>query len=410
MTSTPVPEWLTADLFVSVVETNVDNFDKINSMKADTPFAAGENFLSTLWAIEIEVALKDGSTKICKYMLKVPPSSQQAQALNNMMSSFKRERICYYELFPVFDEMYRKAGKVTKIAPNAYSFDKDLGFDIVLMEDVRQDGFKNMNRLEGLDMDHTKKALDVIAQFHAASATYIVKNNGLPELMMKPMLNEQMVQMLAKGQEPQEKVVEENLPLYKAEQLKDKLISYRPKYLKEIIDSEKRSMDDFNVLSHGDCWSNNIMFQHDEHNNIVKTLLVDFQAGRFTSPALDLQYFLLGSTCLENKIKYYDYFISYYHKQLVENLMILGYPKKLPTLRDVHLWMIDFAFMGYTVILKSLPVVLLDPSTTKDINMDNMMGDKKDGGAMQKAMYTGERYCKQMQQLLPWLANKGYFD
>ncbi|XP_073819745.1 uncharacterized protein [Musca autumnalis] len=410
MPSSPLPEWLTADLFVSVLEKNVENFDKITKFTADTPFAAGENFLSILWAIEIEVALKDGSAKTCRYMLKIPPTSAHAQALIGMMSSFKRERICYYELFPAFDEMYRKAGKATKIAPNAYSFDKDLGFDVILMEDVRQDGFKNMNRLQGLDMDHTKHALDVIAQFHAASATYIVNNNGLPQLMMEPMLKESMVQMLAKAQEPQEQIIMESLPLYKAEDLKEKLASYREKYLEQIVNAENRNMDDFNVLSHGDCWSNNIMFQHDAQNNVLSTLLVDFQAGRFTSPALDLQYFLLGSTCLENKLKYYDYFIQYYHQQLVENLKILGYSKKLPTLRDLHLWMYDFSFMGYTVILKSLPVFLLDPTATKDINMDNMMGDKKDGGAMQKAMYTGEGYCKQMQQLLPWLANKGYFD
>uniref|UniRef100_A0A1I8MRV5 CHK domain-containing protein n=1 Tax=Musca domestica TaxID=7370 RepID=A0A1I8MRV5_MUSDO len=410
MTATPVPEWLTADLFVSVLEKNVENFDKINKFTADTPFTAGENFLSILWAIQIEAALKDGSTKICKYMLKIPPTSAQAQAMIGMMNSFKRERICYYELFPVFDEMYRKAGKVTKIAPNAYSFDKDLGFDVILMEDVRQEGFKNMNRLEGLDMDHAKSALEVLAEFHAASATYIVNNNGLPSLMMAPMLKDGMVEMLAKSQEPQEQVLVECLPIYKAEYLREKLISYRPKYLKEILNSENRSMDDFNVLSHGDCWSNNIMFQHDDKSNVLNTLLVDFQVGRFTSPALDLQYFLLSSTSLDIKLKYYDYFIQYYHQKLIENLKLLGYSKKMPSLRDLHMWMYDYSFMGYTVLLKSLPVILLDPKATKDINMDNMMGDKNDGGAMQKAMYTGVGYCKQMQQLLPWLANKGYFD
>lgn len=167
----------------------------------------------------------DGSTKTRKYMLKIPPTSAQAQAMIGMMNAFKRERICYYELFPVFDEMYRKAGKVTKIAPNAYSFDKDLGFDVILMEDVRQEGFKNMNRLEGLDVDHAKSALEVLAEFHAASATYIVNNNGLPALMMAPMLKDGMVEMLAKSQEPQEQVLVECLPIYKAEYLREKLVS-----------------------------------------------------------------------------------------------------------------------------------------------------------------------------------------
>lgn len=38
------------------------------------------------------------------------------------------------------------------------------------------------------------------------------------------------------------------------------------------------------------------------------------------------------------------------------------------------------------------------------------MGDKSDGGAMQKAMYNGENYCKQMEKILPWMENRGYFE
>lgn len=62
------------------------------------------------------------------------------------------------------------------------------------------------------------------------------------------------------------------------------------------------------------------------------------------------------------------------------------------------------------MILKSLPVFLLDPTTTNDISMDNMMGEKSGGSDMQHAMYTSERYAKHMQQILPWMENRGYFQ
>ncbi|XP_075165607.1 uncharacterized protein LOC142238001 [Haematobia irritans] len=407
--STPIPEWLNADLFVSVLEKNVENFDKINKFSANTPFAAGENFLSILWAIEIEAALKDGSNKTLKYMLKVPPTAQQALQLIAMLNSFNREKICYYKLFPIFDEMYRKAGKVTKIAPKAFKLDKDLGFEVILMEDVRQEGFMNMNRLIGLDMEHTQEALKKIAEFHAASATYIAEKGSLPDLLMHPILNDKILPMLKKAQEPQEKIMLESLPLYKMEDIKEKFASYQSKYVHDMVEAEKRPLGGFDVLSHGDCWSNNIMFQHSDDDKVSNTLLVDFQAGRITSPAMDLTYFLLGSTCLENKIKFYDYFVQYYHQHLAENLKILNYPKNIPSLRDVHMWMYEFSFMAYTVILKSLPVFLLDPTTTSDVNIENMMGEKTDGGAMEKAMYTGKSYCEHMQQILPWMANRGYF-
>ncbi|XP_075165596.1 uncharacterized protein LOC142237992 [Haematobia irritans] len=407
--STSIPEWLNADLFVSVLEQNVENFDKINKFSANMPFAAGENFLSILWAIEIEAALKDGSSQMLKYMLKVPPTTQQALQLVAMLNSFNRENIFYYELFPIFDEMYRKAGKSTKIAPKAFKLDKDLGFEVILMEDVRQEGFKNMNRLIGLDMEHTKEALKKIAEYHAASASYIAEKCSLPELLMQPILNDRVLPMVKKAQEPQEKIILESLPLYKMEHLKEKIISYKSKYFHEIFKADRRPLGNFDVLSHGDFWTNNIMFQHSDDNKVANTLLVDFQAGRITSPAMDLTYFLLGSTCLENKIKCFDYFIQYYHQHLVENLNILNYRKNVPSLRDVHMWMYDFSYMAYSVILKTLPVFLLEPTSTSDINIENIMGEKHDGGAMLKAMYTGRSYCAHMQQILPWMTNRGYF-
>ena len=52
------PAWLNAELFVSVLEKNVENFEKILNFMAKPALAAGENYLSTLWSIEIEIKLK----------------------------------------------------------------------------------------------------------------------------------------------------------------------------------------------------------------------------------------------------------------------------------------------------------------------------------------------------------------
>lgn len=62
--TTPVPDWLTAELFVSVLKKNVENFEKIQKFSATPAFAAGENYLSVLWSIEIEAVVK-GKLLIC---------------------------------------------------------------------------------------------------------------------------------------------------------------------------------------------------------------------------------------------------------------------------------------------------------------------------------------------------------
>lgn len=88
------------------------------------------------------------------------------------------------------------------------------------------------------------------------------------------------------------------------------------------------------------------MFQHNDKGEIIETLFVDFQAGRYVSPALDLQYFLLSCPSLDLKIKYFDHFVQYYHQELVKHLKILEYSKNIPSLIEVHKWLYETSCMG----------------------------------------------------------------
>lgn len=88
------------------------------------------------------------------------------------------------------------------------------------------------------------------------------------------------------------------------------------------------------------------MFQHNDLGEIIDTLFVDFQAGRYVSPAIDLQYFLLSCPRLDIKLKYFDYFVQHYHRELVENLKILNFSKNVPSLKEVHKWLYQYSYMG----------------------------------------------------------------
>jgi len=115
-------------------------------------------------------------------------------------------------------------------------------------------------------------------------------------------------------------------------------------YLKKtIIDADP---NEFNVLNHGDCWSNNIMFQYDAFGKIKETYFVDFQIPKYGSPAQDLYYLLLSSTSFENKLKHFDTFIKMYHDELVKHLKILQYPKKIPSLRELHISLHKYSLWG----------------------------------------------------------------
>jgi len=187
---------------------------------------------------------------------------------------------------------------------------------------------------------------------------------------------------------------------------------------------------DFNALNHGDCWTNNIMFRYEgESPEPAETYFVDLQLPRVTSVAYDLMYFLLGSTKFEIQLSQFDYFIKYYHDQLVEHLRLLKYPEvKTPSLRFLHTQLLKygrvgkaksslwkavsnngcFSTVGYHTALMLCPPVLLD--RTDEANLTDFITESDNGDGLKMAMYSNARYKKHVSAILTWLNNRGAFQ
>ena len=171
------------------------------------------------------------------------------------------------------------------------------------------------------------------------------------------------------------------------------------------------------------------MFQYDQYGQLKDTNFIDFQMSRYGSPAQDLIYFLLSSTSLDVKLKYFDYFIHYYHKQLAVHLNMLAYKGVVPSLRDIHMELfkhdcwgkeetknkkimkgllnnMEFLFLVYPTVTALMPIVLCE--SRDDANVDTLINEDND--EFKQAMYSNELYVSNMHLLLPWLDNRGAFD
>lgn len=93
-----------------------------------------------------------------------------------------------------------------------------------------------------------------------------------------------------------------------------------------------RDDEEFNVLIHGDMWSNNVMFGYAENGSVADAIFVDFQFGYWGSAILDVVYTLFTSSAEAIRGNDWNECILHYHAELVRLLDSLKYAKKLPSL------------------------------------------------------------------------------
>uniref|UniRef100_W8C404 CHK kinase-like domain-containing protein n=1 Tax=Ceratitis capitata TaxID=7213 RepID=W8C404_CERCA len=402
-----VPEWLKADLFLDLLKKNVPDFKAVKSFNAKPAQNAGENYATLMALVQMEVELRTGKTKPVSYMLKLPIES--VQKLMQGINIFYVESTMYRDVIPELEKFYSDVGVDVKFTPQFYELKTPSEFGVILMEDLRVRGFKNANRLEGFDMEHTKNALKKLAQWHAASAVRIAVKGKYPKIVSTGIFTEEFINMMKAMNQSSTQLFNECVRTYKGHEVYIKSMERgQEKVFENFIELINPDPNDFNVLNHGDFWANNIMFQYDAFEKIKETYFVDFQCSRYGSPVHDLYNLLIASTSYEIKLKNFDYFIKYYHDHLVENLKLLKYTKKFPVLKDIHIALYKYGIFGLAACSGHMAIVLLDP--TEMATIDNLLGNTPDGVEFKKLMYTNERYRKHAEDVLPWLYYRGAFE
>ena len=278
-------------------------------------------------------------------MLKVAHDSEIFREFMENHNVFDVEAKMYHIYVPEFEQLYLDAGLDVKFAAKSYTLASDEHY--ILLENLKERGFKNVNRLDGLDMEHTKSVLKKLAQFHAASAVRVTKKGLYPREISTSYFKREGYELFKNMFQNNSRILFESIKEYNNSELYyEKVVKIQNQLTDEIYKLIDIDSNEFNVLNHGDCWSNNIMFNYDEQGNVAATYLIDYQMTRYTSPAADLLYFLLSSTQLDIKLSKFDYFIKYYHDHLVESLQLLKYSKPIPSLKELHIMLYKHGIFG----------------------------------------------------------------
>lgn len=181
-----VPEWLNEELFEEFLLKDFPNFNKITKFIVKPAVANGENYMTVMLRVLIEVELNDSNNSSTSYMIKIKPATQKLQLMIKEWKIFEKEHTTYIKYITAFEEYYKKAGCNIKLSPHILEPTwSNINDDVLILEDLRLKGFENFNRHLGLDLLHTKAVLQKLAQFHAASAHYFIEHGIYPEMYDK---------------------------------------------------------------------------------------------------------------------------------------------------------------------------------------------------------------------------------
>lgn len=236
----------------------IDDFDY------HVEFVSGksDNYIANIFRVLIKDTDKEKENNV-SVIVKTLVNTTRQELFHEL---HKREVIVYKEVIPMFETIQHRLADDKLTFPKCLYSNAETGKEILILEDLLAEGFKmdrKMSKFEKLDYLQVRLVLSELAKFHAFS--FICEEKELESfdklkrqfediIFAESFLNKSKLKdYFPESYEMSLKVINDVDAKEKLEQVKSKLLPI----LRNYIQPRK-----YNVLCHGDCWINNILFRH----------------------------------------------------------------------------------------------------------------------------------------------------
>lgn len=242
--------------------------------------AIGDGFIGLIFKVSITEVDSDKNLNL---VLKTPPTNEARKNQFGAMGLFKREVYMYNVVLPEFVK-FQHEKKISESMgffnfPKVYfaEFDEEKNDSLIIMEDLRESGFKLYNKYKTTDYEHAKLLMTSLGRFHAISfGLKICKPDifepfkELTDFFAEQFSNEQMLPMLQGSIDQAIGILDESD--VKSKERLEKLKDNCQELLKTLTSSQ--NAEPFAVVGHGDCWSNNFMYQYKVSLNYFRWMTI----------------------------------------------------------------------------------------------------------------------------------------
>ncbi|XP_069692919.1 uncharacterized protein [Periplaneta americana] len=381
-----MPPSLDKKLLEDALQTRVAHFD------VQQASSQGENFMGNLLRVHVET--EDAATY--DIVIKLLPDMLLESA------SYLRENLVYSDTLPRMEALLRD------VVPDLQPFSPRHVYSrpgVLIMADLSPLGFRMADRHSGLDLDHCRLVISTIARFHAASVALHEREPGSMDQYDKGVFSDpksrESIMRFFSGMAHSLASEVETWPGF-GEKYAHKLHRVADKMLDKLIAASERDNNKFNVLNHCDLWVNNVMFRY-EGTAVAGVRLLDYQMVHFTSPAVDLQYFLNTSPQEDVRVNHTDLLLEEYHATLCGTLRALGCTQHDFSLEELSSEFDAKLAYGLFAVCVDLPILVFDG----EFDLGEALATGRNPG---RVMFSSPSYKTTMQRLLPIFDEHGLLD
>ncbi|GLH00633.1 Putative ecdysteroid kinase [Gryllus bimaculatus] len=373
----------------------------------------GDNFLSILHKTYVEYRLpRSNEVRVKKLIVKGLPSTEFLRKYVADVHAFDREIEVYGEVLP---RLYAFAD--ARLGDNSFErfsagYHKVVRPNTLILDDLNEEGFVVPPRRDRLDFAQSRLVIENLARFHALSAVYAEHRPNYISHFDDKLYCSDTRDTINNIYTPQIiSIVQEIRTWGCFEHIAKKLEALKDTLVDKLIELRNPVKPERNVLIHGDCWINNILFKYSESNQPIEVRFVDFQMTHASSPAIDLNFFLFSSPRKEVREKRFEDLLHIYCHEFKQWTSKLDYKGTPFTLEEIREEINRTLLFGFASVITTMAVVLADPEDSPDLSkVTEEQAASGEGMNMFEKVYKSSAFRDAFEYLLPYFDSRGVFE
>ncbi|XP_001359535.3 uncharacterized protein [Drosophila pseudoobscura] len=402
------PAWITAKYLKDALRRHYQEpHIVVVFLQLQSALGKGENYGAVLTRIRLVYRIGLGQ-EVNEYLIaktKLDDEDADTREKKAPYDIYNRELEIYEEVLPKLQQL---AGE--RLCPKVLHIDRQRG--ALIMEDLSRQGYVMAPRLERLDEQHLRLVLRKLAMMQAASAVLEERSQREGCFSLKKydrgFFNRytESFRSYFVGCLMSCASYLKTQPGY--EKHSDLLDELSPHYMRLGLLCFQPEAEHINVLTHGDVWTNNMMFKYGAEGP-VDVLLIDFQYAFWGSPTLDIHHLLNTSAVERVRSERQLEMRCVYHEVFVRELQRLKFKsQRLPSRKQFHLQSEQKRFYAVHCGLLLQPVLLNTDDT--DADFAALLSDQPRGLNMKRRLYQNEAIQGSIRQLVTEFELEGLLD